>query len=523
MSIQIIYIAVVVMLLFGATIFSHELGHFFAARLLGMVVDVFSLGFGPAIWKKKINGIVYQVAAIPVGGYVALPQMDPELGIPDDKAKDADEPGKDDETAEPAEPPRNLPRIAPWKKIIVAVAGAAGNIILAVLLAWVVYWLGKPSTPSERCAVIGFVDQDTPACIAGARTGDEIVEINGRRVYNWNDVLQENARFETVTMALRRGREIVTIAVPTEKNLIGLRIVEGLRESSICKVKSVDPESPAALAGMRPGDVVKFFNEFEVLSIDYLIALVSARSELETAVTVERDGALLRLQVTPRMHPELERAVIGIRFDPMAFDYDQKVHVRPSVQLKRHATMILRVVRSLLTPKEAKATSEGLGGPFIIIFMFVEMVKRSLVTALWFTCFLNVNLAILNMLPIPILDGGHVVFALWELVTRRPAHPRVVIWLSNFFAGLLILAIVLLSGRDLQRILQIHRILKPPAAQHEPATNGPPDTSAPDISAPDTAAEVITPRVAEDDPSTPDTSALEKEPHAVDPGSLAPE
>ncbi len=497
MTIQIIYIAAVVVVLFGATIFAHELGHFFAARLLGMVVDVFSLGFGPAIWKRKINGVVYQVASIPVGGYVALPQMDPELGMPRDDEKTDDTAEKE----EPPEPPRDLPHLAPWKKIIVAVAGAAGNIILAILLSWAVYWLGKPSTPGERCAVIGFVEPDSPAYRAGVLTGDEIVEVNGRSVENWNDVLQENARVEIVTLSLKRGREIVKVAIPTEKNLIGLRVVEGLRESSICKVKSVDPDSSAARAGMLSGDIVKLFNDEEVLSVDHLVALVSLRPDQETPIVVERDGALVLLRVTPRMHPELERAVIGIRFDPMAFDYDRKVHIRPSVQLKRHATMILRVVRSLLTPKEAKATSEGLCGPFIIIFMFVEMVKRSLVTALWFTCFLNVNLAILNMLPIPILDGGHVVFALWELVVRKPAHPRVVIWLSNFFAGLLILAIVLLSGRDLQRILQIHRILKPPADQHEICTNAAPDTSAPDTSVPDTS-------VPDDDEleaATPDT------------------
>ena len=135
MIVHIIYLIAVITLLFGATIFAHELGHFIAARLLGMVVDVFSLGFGPALWKKKIRGVVYQIACIPIGGYVALPQMDPQLGISN---IESDSEKKDDDEDE-AEPPRDLPRLAPWKKIIVSLSGAFGNIILAILFAWIVY------------------------------------------------------------------------------------------------------------------------------------------------------------------------------------------------------------------------------------------------------------------------------------------------------------------------------------------------------------------------------------------------
>lgn len=468
MGVQLIYVAAVVVLLFSATIFVHELGHFIAARLLGMVVDVFSIGFGPAIWKKKIGGVVYQVASIPVGGYVALPQMDPELGLSGPKQKTS---GQDKEGS-PAGPARELPRAPAWKRIIVSVSGAAGNVLLAILLAWVVYWAGQPSTPAERSAMIGFVCPDSEAYAAGVRTGDEIMAVNDQPVGNWNDVLQENARFERVTFTLLRGRETREISVSTERNAIGLRMVEGIRETSICRITDIDKGSSAELAGVMRGDIIKTFDGIEVLSVEHLISLVSDRADVETPMIVERDGSKVRVLVTPRMHPELERAVIGIRFDPMVYDYDRKVHIRPGIQLRRHATVILRVVRSLMTPGEARATSEGLGGPFIIIFMFVEMVRRSLVIALWFTCFLNVNLAILNMLPIPILDGGHVLFSLWEIVLRKPPHPKVVIWLSNIFAGLLIAVFVLLSGRDLQRIIRIVRpSTREPPARHEPTNN----------------------------------------------------
>lgn len=468
MTLHVIYVTAIVILLFGATIFVHELGHFIAARLLGMTAEVFSIGFGPAIWKKKVGDVTYQVACIPVGGYVALPQMDPALG-PSKK-----EPSQESARENGAAAGRaDFPKAPPWKKILVSVAGSAGNVVFAVLLAWVVYFAGKPSTPAERCAVIGFVEPDSPAYAEGVRIGDEIIAVNGRLVSNWSEVLQANSMFDRVELTLRRNEETVTVCLPTVRNVIGIRTVEGLNEVSICKVESVDPGSSAEAAGIAGGDIVKGLDGIDVLSVKHLIALISVRPDMEVEIMLDRGGRPVRSFVTPRMRSELGRAVIGIRFDPMAFDYDRKVHIRPGVQLRSHATAILRVVRSLVTPREAKATSEGLGGPFIIIFMFVEMVQRSLVMALWFTCFLNVNLAILNLLPIPILDGGHIAFSLWELVFRRPLHPKVVLWLSNVFACLLILAFVALSGRDLCRIAKLLQLFQPRSAQHEPADIGP--------------------------------------------------
>jgi len=144
------------------------------------------------------------------------------------------------------------------------------------------------------------------------------------------------------------------------------------------------------------------------------------------------------------------------------------VHIPPGVQLKSHATAILRVLASLVTPGEARATSQGLGGPFMILFMLFDMVRRGWVIALWFTCFLNVNLAILNLLPIPILDGGHVLFSLIEAVFRKPLNPKIINTVSQLFAGLIIIVFILLSGRDVLRINHIRQLMKPlPGALHQ--------------------------------------------------------
>ena len=169
---EVVYFVFMVLLLFGVTIFIHELGHFWVARRLGMRADVFSIGFGHAIWKRERGGVIYKVGWIPFGGYVALPQMEPGGG------RTEDEDGN--EIA--------LPRVEPGKKIAVALAGAAGNVVLAILLAYVIFWAGKPSMLDETSSAIGFVREGSVAYEVGLRSGDRIAEVNGDPVSNWQDV-----------------------------------------------------------------------------------------------------------------------------------------------------------------------------------------------------------------------------------------------------------------------------------------------------------------------------------------------
>jgi regulator of sigma E protease len=514
MTLLTIYVTLAVIVLFGLCIFIHELGHFLAAKALGMVIDVFSIGFGPAIWKKKIGGVLFKIGIFPLGGYVALPQMDPtgnaaapikdnlhadggpaasslrsrkaDFGEAGPRAGSLPKPGQETVAAERdghlsasaatetlPDQERVLPKVAPWKKIIVAVAGAGGNILLAYIIAWIIFIAGKPSTPAERCAIIGFVDTNSAAYARGLRPGDEILAINGRAVNNWQDVIQENARFEEVELLLKTPAATNSIAVQTEKNSLGFRMITGLREIMLCKVMAVEPDSSAEAAGIQSGDLIRTFDGAKVLSIDHLIALTSERAGQTVPVGVERDGKELIVNVTPRLDPALGRARIGIRFDPMAVDTDLVVHIAPGAQIKSHALVILRVLRSLMTPKEAKATSQALGGPLMIIYMLQDMVRKGIIIALWFTCLLNVNLAILNLFPLPVLDGGHVVFALLEIVTRRPVPPKVALVLDQIFFVLLIGLIILISGRDVKRLYQIRLLTRPPA-EKQAVTNAVP-------------------------------------------------
>ncbi|MBN1556752.1 MAG: RIP metalloprotease RseP [Lentisphaerae bacterium] len=440
-------VAVIVAVFFGVSIMVHELGHYVAARLCGLVIDAFSIGFGPAVWKRRIGRTVYRVGCLPLGGYVALPQLDPAAMA-----------GVQGQTGSA----RELPRIAPWKKIVVSLSGAGGNVVLAVVVALAVYWAGMPMTTANQPAVLGYVDRDSAAYEAGLRTGDEIVAVNGAPVDQWSRFVQEASLRERVTLRVRTadGGE-KSVRVPTEEWQYGIRMVGGVAAPEPCRVGRVTPGLSAAAAGVQAGDRLIAFNDEPVLSRGQLIEAVNARRGQPTTLTVERGtegGPVTRtLEVTPLYDPDTDMVRIGIVFETArtVVDTGVRVHPRPLDQLRRHASAIFRFLGNLLSPERAGQAARQMGGPVAIVSYYVGIVRSSLMLAVWFTGFLNVNLAILNLLPVPVLDGGHIVFALWEAVRGRPPHPRVVGVLVNVFVVLFITFFLYISVRDFDRFTPV--------------------------------------------------------------------
>ena len=432
---------------FGASIFVHELGHYLVARWCGLVIEVFSIGFGPAIWKKKINGVVYKIGWFPIGGYVALPQLDPS-GMSRIQGE--------------GEEQRELPSVAAWRKILVSLAGSAGNILLAVVIAWIVYWIGMPAGPAERSSAVGYVLPESEAYERGLRTGDEILTANGVKIGKWSDLRMEAAMSREVTLNIRTPEgEEKAIVVSTKKGVLGEQMVPGIDGRNLCKVMSVEKGMSAHEAGVVDGDMIVGFAGGEVYSRSHLVELVNAHigepSSLVVKRTVDGEAVLVELAVTPAPDEKLGRARIGIMFNLAAVEHDTVIRPLPSEQLRHHAGAIFRFLRALVTPREAKAASAAVGGPVAILASYWLIMKTSVILAVWFTGFLNVNLAIINVLPIPVLDGGHVIFSLWEMILRRPMNARFVNALVNVFAVLLIGIIILLSVRDMDRFTPLGR------------------------------------------------------------------
>ena len=484
-----LYTIIVVAILFGLTIFFHELGHFLVARWCGLVVDVFSIGFGPAIWKRKHRDVVYKIGCIPFGGYVALPQLDPSAMSIVQGTPEAGQPSADGKPAEPggasaqSQPQRVLPPISPWKRIAVSAAGAIGNMIFAVFLAWGVYIIGKPATPAEMSATVGYVDAKSKAYEQGLRLGDEILSVNTEKVTSWHDFLAVCSRFNEVTLLVRRGSEQITLRIPTEKGLFGMQMVAGVDGRSLCMVLAVVPGMSADRAGLQPGDIITELDGYDIFSRAQLISLVGQRQGKTVPIKVRRDNSIVTAMVTPDYDEKAKQVRIGVQFNVTDVEFNEIVHPGVWEQISSHSTAIFRTLAALTTPSQAKATSQGLGGPVAILINYWYIVKLSFMVAVFFTCFLNVNLAILNLLPIPVLDGGHIVFSLWHGVTGRQPNARFVNIASNTFAILLIAVFILLTGRDLMRFTPlgglIDRWLAPATTTHSAPAIPPPPTNAP--------------------------------------------
>ena len=447
---EVIYIIFMMLFLFGITIFVHEWGHFIVAKKCGLVIETFSIGMGPALWQKEIDGIVYKIGAFPIGGYVSLPQLDP-AGM--EKIQGENETDRN-----------TMPDISPWKKIAVAVAGPFCNIGFALLLATIVMFSPNDGLVEENGVFIAQVEADSAAYAAGLRSGDEIKAVNGNTVLSWYQTRVEcllgGGDTQEVELSIYNatgGERLITVPVNHPDKSEDL--INGVYQASPCQVLQVIAGSPAEKAGLSPDDTLIRFGDTMIQGTSHFIELIQANPDTETSLVVERAGETLTVMVTPEYNKTNDKVMIGIQFGG-ALSLPWTLSGNPIQQINSDASSIFRLLKALTTPGESKQAASGLGGPVAIFTMIWISLKMSLLTAIGLIRFININLAVLNLLPLPVLDGGHICFALWEGITRRKVHPKVVASLVNVFAILLISAMLFLSWRDVDRNWNVSRFFK---------------------------------------------------------------
>jgi regulator of sigma E protease len=449
-TLKVIGIILEVVLLFNLLIVVHELGHFFAAKWRGLKVEKFAIWFGKPLWSKTVGGVEYRLGSIPAGGFVAIPQLAPMEAIE----------GKTDEKGE------DLPPARPLDKIIVAAAGPAASLGLAFLFACVVWFVGRPVSEAETTNQIGYVLEGGPAARGGLQAGDRILSVNGHPVKRingmgrmgdsvaWNVAVSSSPvipiRFE------RDGKEQVVEVEPVvqprngwgRKNLRQIQIIPAVTPM----VARVFSNSPAEQAGLRSGDLVVAANGKPLLSQPALAEILNATKGAPVKLTIRRGGVDFPVTVTPRIPEGEKQARIGIQWDERGVV--ALVHPGPLLQIKSSILTMWETI-SAVTDRRSEVGVQQLSGPVGIMRVYYLLFQNPMgwQLALWFSVVLNVNLAIMNLLPLPVLDGGHILLALIEWICGHPIHQKTLEVVQSAFAMLLIGAMLYISFFDVSDLV----------------------------------------------------------------------
>ena len=514
--------ALFMIIFFGLCVFVHELGHFLAARMCGLHVIAFSIGF-KKVWSKKINGVEYRIGCIPVGGYVDLPQIDATGEAEDENGN-------------------KLPKAAPWKRIVTAFAGPFFNVLFALLLGCVIWIFGLPqSTPKVQEFKVKTVQVDKPEYNAGLRPGDVIYELNGKKINGtWSDFAKDimltvgdvvltvrkpdgsvkkisyqpevnrqkapnvNAPYPffevviPVTIVPQEGSAAEKAGLKAGDRILKLNgqevgldefvlqvmaangrplLMDYRREDGTTGQVTVHPEKGEGhLCGItfsangellvsklipglpaekvvKPGDRILALNGEELTTTAAFINGVQALGEKPFTVTLQRGGETLTVPLV-----SVPRNQIGVQFRFLSYP-------TPFEQLANVLDLTWRSLRSVgagigrklgLDSGYTTLGPQHFSGPVGIgQTLYLSVYKGSLIVGLNLVVLISFSLALFNLLPLPVLDGGHIMLACLEMIFRRPISAKVLQPLTIVFVMILIGFMIFVTIFDIKRLLPV--------------------------------------------------------------------
>jgi regulator of sigma E protease len=424
----------------GVLVFVHELGHFAAARRLGVRVLTFSLGFGPKLLKIQRGDTEYCVSAIPLGGYVKMAGENPD----------------DPRTGRPDE---FLSRTK-WERFQILIMGPLMNIALAFVVMAVVLAQGaEVPVYDDQPPVVGAVTPGSTAEAAGIQPGDRIVSVAGEGVDTWEDLfLAVGTRADRdVSLSLLRDGQTRSVTVhPVTEDRFGMATIGVLPDSNPI-VSSVLPGEPAERAGLKDGDIVLAVNGERMATRTQLVAAISRNGGREIELTIKRGDEQLQVRATPEQRGD--RGLLGVyvteptkMVNPTALEAIQ-MSLEKNIEF---GGLIFRTLGGLFV---GETSPRQLMGPVAIAQLSGESAEAGMIALFTLMASISLNLGLLNLLPIPVLDGGHIAIMIVEGIARRDFSMAVKekMLLAGFV--LLMALMVTVIYNDLTRISWIERLI----------------------------------------------------------------
>jgi regulator of sigma E protease len=449
----------------GVMVLAHEWGHFFAARKLGIAVEVFSFGFGPKIFAWKRGETEYRISSIPVGGYVKMKAENPEEGT----------------TGDPSE---FLSR-SRLERFFVLVMGPLLNIILAMVIWTGVLMLGEQREKwLSEAPTADYVEPDGPADLAGIKQGDRIKSVNGEPIANWEDLIYSVATRprETLNILVERGgsERLIEGVQPAEDESFGIGRI-GISPGYPSLVEGLDADGPARKAGLEEGDNVVAIDGRNITTWDELARAVQDRSRtlltlealedagavltpaiyllersgaLDIELTVEREGETLSHSVRPKYDLELGFYRLGLMRPELPV---ATIHKGPLEALwgsvERSVVTTGRLFDILARMLTGRLSTKAVSGPVEIAAISGRTAEQGIVPLLNLMAFISLNLGIFNLLPLPVLDGGHIFILAIEGVRRRDISLKAKEWIMRLGLLFIFLLFALILYQDIDKLI----------------------------------------------------------------------
>jgi regulator of sigma E protease len=404
-------------LMLGVLIFVHELGHFCVAKFMNVKVLKFSLGFGPRLVARKWGETEYMICAVPLGGYVQM------LG---------ENPDKEDEGTEllPGDEERSFASKSPWRRTLIILAGPAMNLLFPFLLLPWAYLIGVPMPAFlEQPPCIGYVVPATQAMSAGFQARDCITAINDLPVTSWEGaekaVLSHLGAPLSFTVQRGGDQAVVSLAEPKDGGLEGLQSL-GLLPRQAPRIGVLVPGSAAAKAGMKVGDLILSIDGKPLDSWYDIRKIVQGLKEKPGHYQVEREGQRLDFTIWAERQEQGTASFYRIGIAPLQETITKRFGLADSIREGAARTWDLIDLTFLFIKKLlfGEVSAKNIGGPITVVQLAGHAAQTDFTSILSILAFLSIQLGILNLLPIPILDGGHIFFNLCEMVIRRPLSLR---------------------------------------------------------------------------------------------------